>query len=298
MDKKAVKKVQINDMAAFACPTRLPESNDILFVENFHDIDFQNEGLQLGGFLTFCLCKKGSATFRLGKRRHNFQSHDLFVVIGELIFDEVEPSEDFEAIMMIVSRQFAMDCFAGLIHLWPYLLRLIEAPVIHLTPMEEKRLLHYYKVLTHRMQETEHPFLSEIIKMLIRIYYLDLSQMLSIRHTDLNTSLNKGYAVFDRFMMLVSTNFTRERNVTWYSDQLGITAKYLSEVTKGVSGRTAGQWIQYFVTVESKQLLRDPSLSIKDITARLHFCTQSHFGKYFHNATGIAPSDYRKRVIL
>ncbi|GAY29767.1 AraC family transcriptional regulator, partial [Prevotella sp. MGM2] len=102
------------------------------------------------------------------------------------------------------------------------------------------------------------------------------------------------YNIFDKFIHLLSDNFRSERNVSWYSDQLCLTPKYLSEVVKNVSGRTAGQWIANFVVMEIKQLLANTSLSVKEIAVRLNFSNQSFLGKYFKNATGFSPSDYRK----
>ncbi|MDY6114332.1 MAG: helix-turn-helix domain-containing protein, partial [Alloprevotella sp.] len=79
-------------------------------------------------------------------------------------------------------------------------------------------------------------------------------------------------------------------------DRLCLTPKYLSEVVKAVSGQTAGQWITTFVVSEAKRLLSDTSLSIKEIAQALHFTSQSFLGKYFKNATGLSPSDYRHEL--
>lgn len=80
----------------------------------------------------------------------------------------------------------------------------------------------------------------------------------------------------------------------WYSDQLCLTPKYLSEAVKAVSGKTARQWITTLVIMEVKVLLRNTDLSIKEIAQELNFPNQSFLGKYFKNATNISPSDYRR----
>lgn len=95
----------------------------------------------------------------------------------------------------------------------------------------------------------------------------------------------------------MSINFKRERSVEWYSNEMCLTPKHLSEVVKTVSGKTAGQWITLFVMIETKMLLHDSSLSIKEISLEMNFPNQSFLGKYFKNIAGMSPSDYRKMVL-
>ena len=83
----------------------------------------------------------------------------------------------------------------------------------------------------------------------------------------------------------------------WYSNEMCLTPKHLSEVVKNVSGRTAGQWITTFVLVETKTLLKNSTLSIKEIAQEMNFPNQSFLGKYFKNVTGMSPSDYRHLVM-
>ena len=65
-------------------------------------------------------------------------------------------------------------------------------------------------------------------------------------------------------------------------------------MVKEISGRTAGEWIENYVTVEAKVLLRSTDLTIQEIASRLNFTNQSFFGKYFKHQTGMSPSEYRK----
>jgi transcriptional regulator GlxA family with amidase domain len=46
--------------------------------------------------------------------------------------------------------------------------------------------------------------------------------------------------------------------------------------------------------LEIRVLLRDTSLSIKEISKEMHFPNQSFLGKYFKEHAGISPSEYRK----
>lgn len=93
--------------------------------------------------------------------------------------------------------------------------------------------------------------------------------------------LGRGEVIFEEFMELVRQYSKQERNVRFYARRLNITPKYLSTVSKDVSGKTAARWIDEAVILEAKSLLRYSGMSIQEIAYHLNFSTQSFFGKYF-----------------
>lgn len=87
-----------------------------------------------------------------------------------------------------------------------------------------------------------------------------------------------------------------ERSVTFYAEQLCITPKYFSSLVKKLSGKSAAQWIDNYVILEAKNLLKYSDMSIQEIAYRLNFSTQSFFGKYFKHQTGLSPTQYRTQT--
>ena len=100
---------------------------------------------------------------------------------------------------------------------------------------------------------------------------------------------------FEEFMELVRQYSKQERNVRFYARRLNITPKYLSTVSKDVSGKTAARWIDEAVILEAKSLLRYSGMSIQEIAYHLNFSTQSFFGKYFKQHTGYSPSRFKRK---
>ena len=100
--------------------------------------------------------------------------------------------------------------------------------------------------------------------------------------------------LFERFMSLVSEYHGSERGMAFYAGRLGMTPKYLSKVIKQVSGRSAPDWIDSYVILEAKNMLKYTDISIKEIVYRLRFPNQSSFYRFFKAHTGMTPSEYRK----
>ena len=105
----------------------------------------------------------------------------------------------------------------------------------------------------------------------------------------------RAESIFANFIGLVEKNFRVERRVGWYAEKLCITPKYLSETVKLVSKKTPNDWIDSYVTLEIRVLLKNSSKSIKEIASDLNFPTQSFLGKYFKEHVGLSPSQYRKK---
>jgi AraC-like DNA-binding protein len=106
---------------------------------------------------------------------------------------------------------------------------------------------------------------------------------------------NRKEEVFEQFLRVLSETFRKERSVNYYANKLFLTSKHLSRVVKEISGKTAGEWIDDFVILEAKALLRSSEKSIQEISEALHFANQSFFGKYFKHHTGMSPKEYRRQ---
>jgi AraC-like DNA-binding protein len=61
-----------------------------------------------------------------------------------------------------------------------------------------------------------------------------------------------------------------------------------------VSKQSPNEWIDHYVSMEMRVLLKNSTLSIKEIAQQLHFPNQSFLGKYFKEHVGMSPSQYRK----
>lgn len=100
-----------------------------------------------------------------------------------------------------------------------------------------------------------------------------------------------------KFRQLVLEHHTTQRNLSFYSDRLFVTSKHLSETTKELTGKTAGQIIAELNALEAKHLLESTSLTISEIAYHLNFSDPAFFSKFFKRVYGISPKTYRLSLI-
>ena len=95
---------------------------------------------------------------------------------------------------------------------------------------------------------------------------------------------------------MVEQNYTRIREVEEYADRMAISPKYLSMSVKASTGKTPGQWIGNYITLDARAQLASTRKTILQISDELGFATQSEFGRYFKRIVGISPKAYRESL--
>ena len=88
-------------------------------------------------------------------------------------------------------------------------------------------------------------------------------------------------------------HYAERQGVTYYAEKLCISSRYLTTIVRRISGLTVTEWMNRFLVMEAKYLLKYSDLSIQEIAYRLSFPDQSFFGKHFKQHVGVSPSLYR-----
>lgn len=102
--------------------------------------------------------------------------------------------------------------------------------------------------------------------------------------------------LFNKFMKLLSAYHTKERSLQFYADKMCLTPKYVSGAIKSFSGKGPLDWINEYVVLEAEMMLRYTKMSVQGIAYALNFPTQSAFGEYFKQQTGMSPREYRYKM--
>jgi len=122
-----------------------------------------------------------------------------------------------------------------------------------------------------------------------------INRFLETQSGEIDQVNKRSEEYYNKFMSLLNQNFKQERNIGFYASKLFITPKYMTSLIKKTSGRSAMDWINDYVILEAKNLLKYTEMSIQEISDYLNFSNQSFFAQYFKRFTGCSPSDYRNQ---
>ena len=105
----------------------------------------------------------------------------------------------------------------------------------------------------------------------------------------------QNVSYFNLFLDLLQRTEHKHQTVDYYASELCISTKYLTEICKKNSEKTANQWIREYVLADITHYLLNSNLSIKEIAAKVGFTNASFFGKYVKDAFGCTPLEYRNK---
>ena len=256
--------------------------------------------LRFDGYLCM-FCSHGDFQVEVNMKSYDIHPGGIFIAVPGSIFkitpmlDECHPDDRF--ICILTSREFMHNIRFDFSKSFQDSIRILRTPVIKLNQRQLEIAVDYLNLarkiihshLTHR-KEVIGSLISSLAYTVADVWQGNIS---SAEMTE-NTTNDRLSALFDRFIALVSESCTQERNVGFYAEKLCLTPKYLSKLIKQASGRSAPDWIDAFVILEAKNLLKYSNISIKEIVFRLNFPNQSVFYKFFKTHTGMTPSEYRK----
>jgi AraC-like DNA-binding protein len=196
----------------------------------------------------------------------------------------------------MVSSTFYHDFVQNVKNVSSLLLFTTKNPVVSLIPTESQTFCNYYQTIREKIAAKDHPYRIELVKALLLSMFYDMSGVIYRVEQQGQRLQSRADLFFSRFIQLLEQNFRKERRVSWYADQLHITPKYLSEIVRQVSQRTPTDWIDDYVVLEIRVMLKNSTMNIREITEALNFPNQSFLGKYFKDRVGMSPSEFRKSL--
>lgn len=101
--------------------------------------------------------------------------------------------------------------------------------------------------------------------------------------------------LFSHFMELLEHNYKKSHDVQYYADELCITRKYLSNISKKRTGKAPKKLIDEYVILQLKLTLHNTNKSIKEIASDFHFGDISFFVRYFKLHCGMPPLKFRQK---
>ena len=104
---------------------------------------------------------------------------------------------------------------------------------------------------------------------------------------------SRARELFKKFIELINTEYMFQHDVKFYAEKLCISAKYLTQITKRMIGRTPKQIIDEKLIYHASLMLSNNDSSIQEISNKLGFVDQSYFGRFFKRH--VSPQQYRLR---
>jgi len=240
------------------------------------------------------MCVKGQARLKINLQSYTLTPNSVATLPVGSFYALEEITPDFRGMLMAIAPNFMNLGEDIKTHMAIYQ-STIDTPIFHLNEEQKNESLMLYRMMKKKLMEPDFKFREQVARAFLDIFKYNGMQSFhekNLLETMQNTQSRKD-EIFTRFIKAVRDHYRNERKVIYYADMLCITPKYLSSVIHESSGKYATEWINDYVIMDAKALLKTSNQSIKEICSILNFPNQSLFSKYFKQQTGLTPKEFR-----
>lgn len=234
--------------------------------------------------------KEGEGKIEIDLLTYDFKAPCIVNIRQGQIIQNAQISGNFDASFIVLSKRFCDNLFVLLKDSSSYSTASLERVV----PVAENlvdKFENFYKHIKEIFDDSKGPTAYQAMVLAIASFFYECG---TLCYKPVISSIKKSSArLTEKFLSLVQLNFKKERFLDFYASHLDVSAKHLSRTVKETTGFSAVEWIDRFVILEAKVLLKSTTMSIQQIADELNFVSQSFFGKYFKKHTGRSPKDFR-----
>ncbi len=266
------------------------KKNGIVVIDNITSMPSYNEPY-ISQNLVYAICHAGHSSGSYDTQSVHFSPLDVAMIYPRHAVSTTDTSDDFLVTLVVVSdevfkviapqqifrnrfRYELSPCFKLAQSQFSDVMKIVEAlSVIDKSGLNSRNLL-----------------MVDLLDVLVELtdYFREQNE------TDEQPATTR---LSQRLYDAIADNFRQHRDVDFYADLFCLSSKHFSTVVKQETGMPASHWIQQYIIIQAKQMLRKNLFAtIQEVAYDLGFADQTSFCRYFKRETGMTPMEYRKQV--
>ncbi len=251
-------------------------------------------------YFSFVFIKDGAGKYTIDEQEFHFGSKTIyFTNPGHIKSFAIKDSKD--AYIITLTEDFLREnVHPDIFEEFPFLLAETVPPrALSIDDFQEFETLY---LQIYREFQKNSKYKNKLLGNLFVVLLLKVKEQFWSNYNPLEEG-DKSSQIVKSFKRLLEQNFKQLNSpesqdpflqVQDYAKALNLHPNYLSTVIKSKTGYTVNHWIHLRIISSAKSLLRNTSLSAKEIAYRLGFSESTHFSRFFKKHLGISPSAYRK----
>jgi AraC-like DNA-binding protein len=250
-----------------------------------------NAEAYISPYSVIALCEKGYAKSEYDMKPVEFFAHDISVMRPGHVIKNIATSPDYSAQLIITSASCLDRMRQQYLNHHLATQKFFDMqPCQHLSEEQYQQVCNAFSLIRTACS-IDGSYREELIYSAFHTLMVLLS---SYRH-ELDVS---QYAVSQQlstqFNDAVIEHYRESREVSFYARMFHLSPKYFSTLIKQETGISAGEWIDRYVVLQAKALLkRQHDLTIQQVADQMGFSEQASFSRFFKKQTGLSPTEYR-----
>lgn len=298
MNKQEIMKVDLTHFPTDSRFVQIP--GKLAIIDNLEEksselIEQQDKSFPIQLDMNVCfLCPSGQIDLEIDLTKYTLHEGDAAMILTGS-FLRVIGIKDSARIAFIAINSDFLKYVGNVKTVIEHVNKVKRMPVSHMDPDMMEESLMIYNEIKKKLSNPDFRFKEEVAKSYIKIMLCNFFDRFVLENetTEEQAPKSRKEELFRNFIKLVKDNYLNHRSITFYADKLCVSPKYLSNVVHKVSGKYATDWINQYVILEAKSMLRMEDTNIKDVSNHLNFANQSFFAKFFKKHTGYTPKEYK-----
>ena len=264
----------------------LSESGNIYKIKNFiisnnilNNRNFFIDHTAIIEWIFLGICIKGSGKLSINGKCYNIERNSFFTILPGSSFELIERSSDLIVEFLCFSIDFIFEMKIPQRTNW--------TTVIQTSEEQFSVLAEFHSFIVKQSQRMHYPYKELTIKNLLAAYITEVSSLCNSSDKEEVVIFGIKEEKYRQFIKLLLDNVKSERTVGFYADKMCLSAKYLSQLIKKISGKTIMEWINEITILAIKSRLKSTSLSVLQISEEFNFPNPSFFCRYFKKYTGM-----------
>lgn len=270
--------------------------NGVAFVTDMGKLPQLGNALRMDMFAMIA-CIRGRMQAEVNGRVMTVEQRQVAIARPNDVVENYMLSPDFEGAALCMSQTRLLEQISDT-ELWNKAFFFLDSPIISVSEQSLGILRLYGELINAKLRMPRTDFQRQSILSIVKAALYEVLDNLDTSHIDVpaKSSVRQSDVLFKRFVSLMAGLQVKPRSVTWYAEQLCVSPKHLSTVCKNVSAKTAFEWINGYVMIDIRHMLKDSDKSIKEVAEALDFPNISFFGKYCRAHFGVSPMELRRKL--
>ena len=244
----------------------------------------------------FTFIKNGTVVMDIDGKSYHFHEGDSISMVKNVPFKVTMLSDDYQYFAIEIDNSLLDEAKNTLdLHMPIFKLEKQAYVTDHLNLEQIDYLESVYKNLHYWLNLNQYQYQKNILKHIVNVFVIYSANLAMEKENQMVTTENavsRQSVIFEHFIKALEENADTHRDVKYYADLLEVTSKYLSAITLIYAGKSAISCIEDFVIKKIQNLMSEQKYSIKEISVRMNFKSQSFFGRYFKRYTGMSPREF------
>ncbi|WDF81296.1 helix-turn-helix transcriptional regulator [Mucilaginibacter sp. KACC 22773] len=170
---------------------------------------------------------------------------------------------------------------------------------LYLSPSEEEMIWNLVNIMDKEYRNNTDDFTKTILlshlDTLLKYAHRFYKRQFTNRADITGTVATKFHALLHSYFETKKTQESGLPTVTFMAERLNFSSRYLSDMLKQETGKTALELIHLYLITEAKNLLKEGVMNIAEISFLLGFENPTYFSRLFKKEVGVPPNVFRDR---